>query len=84
MADDLRRLGKVGMQEYLASLKRTDQALGNMNATNLRVNQQTVGDLNALLVHGTSELQILFHSTLKENVQPVEPLHYITKRMFPL
>ena len=66
----------------MASLKRIDQALANMNATNLRVNQQTVGDLKNLFSHGTSQLQTVFQSILNEDLQPVEPLHYITKRMF--
>ncbi|KAA6407036.1 MAG: exocyst complex exo70 [Lasallia pustulata] len=75
---------EVGVQEYMASLKRIDQALANMNATNLRVNQQTVGDLKNLLSHGTRQLHAVFRSILNEDLQPVEPLHYITKHLpFP-
>lgn len=67
----------------MASLQRTDQALANMNSTNLRVNQQAVGDLKGLLSYGRSQLQTVFQSILSEDVQAVEPLHYITKRLFP-
>lgn len=50
-----------------------------MMSTNLRVNQQAIGDFNELLSEGSNHLQKLFRS-LASNLQPVEPLHYITKR----
>ncbi|MCJ1466479.1 exocyst complex component exo70 [Pseudocyphellaria aurata] len=75
---------KVGLSEYLASLKRIDRALSQMMSKNLRVNQQAIGDFNELLSEGSTHLQNLFRSTLASNVQPVEPLHYITKQLpFP-
>ncbi|KAL9004316.1 MAG: hypothetical protein Q9188_002858 [Gyalolechia gomerana] len=75
---------RVGLPDYLASLKRVDRALAQMSSTNLRINQQAIGDFNELLGEGNNQLQALFRSTLAENVQPVEPLHYITKNLpFP-
>lgn len=51
-----------------------------MTSSNLRVNQQAVGDYNELLSAGINQLQNLFGSVLTSNTQAVEPLHYITKR----
>lgn len=70
---------KVGLTEYTASLKRVDRALSQMTATNLRANQQAVGDFNELLNEGSVNLQGLFRSALHEFTKPVEPLHYLTK-----
>lgn len=76
--------GAVGLTEYLASLKRIDRTLSEMSATNLRVNQQAIGDFNELLSEGNNMLQSLFRSLLTEDIRPVEPLHYITKQLpFP-
>ncbi|KAI4190641.1 MAG: hypothetical protein L6R41_000652 [Letrouitia leprolyta] len=75
---------RVGLPDYLASLKRVDRALSQMSSSNLRINQQAIGDFNELLSEGNNQLQALFRSTLADNVQPVEPLHYITKDLpFP-
>ena len=75
---------KVGISDYLSSMKRVDRALSQMNATNLRVNQQAVGDLNSLLSDGSERLLRIFHSILADNLRPVEPLHFITKQLpFP-
>lgn len=74
------RPSKVGLHEYLTSLKRIDQALSQLTTTNLRVNQQSIGDYNELISEGSSQLQNVFRSLLSEDLQPVEPLHYITKR----
>ena len=63
----------------MASLKRVERALSQMTATNLRANQQTIGDFNELLSHGSNRLQDLFKAALLEDVQKVEPLHFITK-----
>ena len=74
----------VGLTEYLASLKRIDRKLSQTSATNLRVNQQAIGDFNELLGEGNQKLQNLFRSLLTEDIRPVEPLHYITKQLaFP-
>lgn len=51
-----------------------------MSVTNLRVNLQAIGDFNELLSIGSTNLQSMFRSLLASTVQPVEPLHYITKR----
>jgi exocyst complex protein 7 len=76
--------GAVGLTEYLASLRRIDRTLSQMSTSNLRVNQQAIGDFNELLSQGNNMLQSLFRSLLTENIQPVEPLHYITKQLpFP-
>lgn len=63
----------------MASLKRVERALAQMTATNLRANQQTIGDFNELLSEGSNKLQDLFKAALLEDVQKVEPLHFITK-----
>ncbi|KAK3176500.1 hypothetical protein OEA41_007823 [Lepraria neglecta] len=76
---------KFGLNEYLASLKRVERALSQMTATNIRANQQAIGDFNELLSEGSNKLQDLFRTALMENVQKVEPLHYITKQQpFPV
>lgn len=76
---------RVGLPDYLASLKRVDRSLSQMSSTNLRVNQQAIGDFNELLSEGNNNLQALFRSILVEDVQPVEPLHYLTKEIpFPV
>lgn len=78
---DLRpRPGKVGLPEYLTSLKRIDRALSQMLERNLRVNQQAIGDCNELMSEGITQLQKLFRFDLASSFQLVEPLHYITKR----
>ncbi|KAL9016928.1 MAG: hypothetical protein Q9185_005714 [Variospora sp. 1 TL-2023] len=76
---------RVGLPDYLTSLKRVDRALSQMSSSGLRINQQIIGDFNELLSEGNNRLQALFRSTLADNVQPVEPLHYITKQLpFPV
>ena len=74
------RPGKVGLPEYLASLKRIDRALSQMLEKNLRVNQQSIGDCNELMSEGIAHLQKLFRFNLASSFRLVEPLHYITKR----
>ena len=70
---------KVGLTEYMASLKRVERALSQMTSTNLRANQQAIGDFNELLTEGSNKLQDLFRKALLDNDRPVEPLHFITK-----
>lgn len=70
---------KVGLAEYMASLKRVERALSQMTTTNLRANQQAIGDFNELLSEGSNRLQDLFRDALSDNDRPVEPLHFITK-----
>jgi hypothetical protein len=57
-----------------------DRALNDLTTSNLKSNQQTISDFNNLLNAGSDQLQDVFRSTLKEDIRPVEPLHYITKR----
>ncbi|KAL8859292.1 MAG: hypothetical protein Q9178_004230 [Gyalolechia marmorata] len=74
-----------GIKDYLASLQRIGRALSQMSSTNLRINQQAIGDFNELLSEGSSQLQALYRSILTENLQPVEPLHYLVKKIpFPV
>lgn len=71
----------VGLSQYLAALKRVDNALTDLNATNLRSNQKAISEFNILLSTGSGKLQDMFRSSLSENFSPVEPLHYLTKRV---
>lgn len=75
---------QTGLNDYIASLDRTNQALGDLKNTNLRSNQQAIAELNTLLTTGTTRLQDEFRDALFEHTRPVEPLHYITKQLpFP-
>lgn len=51
-----------------------------MTATKLRVNQQAIGDYSELLAEGSDQLQNMFRASLSEDLQPIEPLHFIVKR----
>lgn len=76
---------KAGLQQYLAALKRVDRALKDLTNSNMRSNQQAVADFLALLKDGHAQMQDLFRDLLKEDVRPVEPLHFITKQLaFPV
>ena len=72
---------KVGLADYIASLDRTTQALGDLKQSNLRSNQQAISELKSLLKGGTVQLEDLFRDVLKEDARTVEPLQFITKRM---
>lgn len=75
---------QTGLNDYIASLDRTNQALGDLKNTNLRSNQQAIAELNSLLTTGTTRLQDEFRDALFEHTRPVEPLHFITKQLpFP-
>lgn len=75
---------KTGLTEYLASLKRTNEGLLHIKATNLRSQQTAVTQITTLLKTGSLELENLFRQTLADESSPVEPLHYITKDLpFP-
>ena len=75
------RPSKVGVATYLTSLQRVDHMLSDLEAKNLRVNEQAVDELGHLVRHGNGRLQDVYESILQEDVQKVEPLHFITKRM---
>ena len=70
---------QVGLTEYLNSLKRVNRALAEMGTTNMRANQQAIGDFNELLAQGSTSLEEVYRSLLLENSQPLEPLHYLTR-----
>ena len=70
---------KVGLQEYLASMDRTNQALRGLKTTNLRSNQQAVGELTELLQDSSRSLEQSFRDILRQDSQPIEPLQQITK-----
>jgi len=75
---------QVGLSEYMASIDRTRQALRNLNLSNLRSNQQAISDMKDLLQLGNQQLENTFREVLQSGLQPVEPLHYITKGLdFP-
>lgn len=73
-----------GLGQYLTALKRVDRALTDLTATNLRSNQQTISDCHGLLSTGVNQLLDLYRSSLADEDQSVEPLHYLTKGLdFP-
>ncbi|KAI1431631.1 exocyst complex protein exo70 [Xylaria sp. CBS 124048] len=77
---------KAGLSNYLNSIKRLNKALENMQASNLRANQQTISDLQRLVKTGNTQLENSFDKLLRsETPRSIEPLHYITKdRPFPM
>lgn len=77
---------KAGLSNYLNSIKRLNKALGDMKASNLRANQQTITDLQRLIVLGNTQLENSFDKVLRaETPRSVEPLNFITKNVpFPL
>ncbi|KAJ5525687.1 hypothetical protein N7513_005300 [Penicillium frequentans] len=73
-----------GLSQYLSAMKRVEKALVDLNTTNLRSNQKAIADFNSLLSTGSSQLQDMLRSELKQHVTPIEPLHYLTKELpFP-
>jgi exocyst complex protein 7 len=62
-------------------MKRVENALVDLNATNLRSNQKAIADFNSLLSTASTKLQEMLRSELKQNLAPIEPLHYLTKGM---
>lgn len=73
-----------GLPQYLSALKRVDKALGDLTSTNLRSNQAAISEFHGLLTTGVNQLHDLYRSMLQEDVQTLEPLHYITKNLaFP-
>lgn len=56
------------------------QALTKLKQSNLRSNQQAVGDLSALLKLGNGQLETVFRELLREgSARPVDPLEYVAK-----
>ena len=73
------RPDRVGLPEYISSIDRTNQALRELKATNLRSNQQVISELNDLLQVGTQSLEDVFRDLCRRDSQPIEPLGYIMK-----
>ncbi|KXL47667.1 hypothetical protein M433DRAFT_152683 [Acidomyces richmondensis BFW] len=71
------RPDRVGLQEYMASVDRTNQALRRLKATNMRSNQQAINELAELLSVGIANLEAVFRDTLRQDSQPIEPLKQI-------
>lgn len=72
------------MATYLSSLKRVNAALQDLQRSNLKSNQQAAAELSRLLKSGNQQLEAVFEKVLREDAQPVQPLHYITKtKPFP-
>lgn len=75
---------RTGLDEYLNSMKRLQRAQVKMSSSNMRVQQQAIGDINELLSEGQSTVQDYFRNIVAASTAPVEPLQYITKdRPFP-
>jgi len=70
---------KVGLQDYMSSVDRTNQALRDLQSSNMRSNQQAISDLNNLLQTGTQNLEESFRDLCRQSSQPVEPLSFIMK-----
>ncbi|KAF2722894.1 hypothetical protein K431DRAFT_221006 [Polychaeton citri CBS 116435] len=73
------RPDRVGLGEYIGSIDRTNQALRELKTTNIRSNQQAIGELNSLLKEGTRNLEQVFRDVVRRESQPIEPLRFITK-----
>lgn len=85
--EDIIRAGprSSGLNQYLGALKRVDGALSDLTASNLKSNQQTISDFHSLLSTGVNQLLDLYRSSLADEDNQVEPLHFITKRLdFPV
>ncbi|KAJ6788645.1 hypothetical protein PWT90_06953 [Aphanocladium album] len=77
---------KAGLSAYLGSLKRINRSHADMQASNLRANQNTMVDLTKLIKSGNTQLESYFDKLLRaETPRALEPLHYITKdKEFPV
>lgn len=73
------RPDRVGLNEYIGSIDRTNQALRDLKASGLRSNQQAVGELSTLLKGGTQNLEGVFRDLLQQDSAPIEPLQQITR-----
>jgi exocyst complex protein 7 len=70
---------RVGIQRYLASIRRVEAFYSQLAGNPLRANQETANDLAKLLRDGAKKLQDLFKAILQQDFQPVEPQSYISK-----
>ncbi|KFA59980.1 hypothetical protein S40285_08352 [Stachybotrys chlorohalonatus IBT 40285] len=76
---------KAGLSNYLASVKRLNRAYADMQASNLRANQDTMADLSRLIKTANTQLESHYENLLRaETPRSIEPLHFITKdKPFP-
>ncbi|KAK5998163.1 Exocyst complex protein EXO70 [Cladobotryum mycophilum] len=76
----------AGLSNYLASVKRLSKSYADMQASNLRANQNTMADLTRLIKSGNNQLESHFDKLLRgETPRSIEPLHFITKdKPFPV
>ncbi|KAL2832956.1 Cullin repeat-like-containing domain protein [Aspergillus cavernicola] len=73
-----------GLSQYLAAMNRVDNALVDLSSTNLKSNQKAISEFTSLLGVGNTKLQDLLRLKLGQHVNPIEPLHYLTKDLpFP-
>jgi len=70
---------RVGLGQYIASMDRTNRALKDLKATNMRSNQNAVADLSGLLEVGTRNLETVFRDVVRQDSQPIEPLQQIMR-----
>lgn len=68
-----------GLTTYIASMDRTNQALRELKATNLRSNQVAIKELSDLLETGSRQLENVFREMIRADSQPIEPLKQITQ-----
>jgi len=73
------RPDRVGLGQYIASMDRTNRALKDLKATNMRSNQKAVADLSGLLEVGTRNLEHVFRDVVRQDSQPIEPLQQIMR-----
>lgn len=73
------RPDRVGLNEYISSIDRTNQALKDLKSTNMRSNQQAITELQGLLSDGAQNLEAVFRDMLRQDSQPIEPLQQITR-----
>ncbi|CAK7222358.1 exocyst complex component exo70 [Sporothrix curviconia] len=77
---------KAGLSKYLSSVQRLERSLNEMKASNIRSTQQTIGDLQRLIMSANAQLEGYFDQLLRaETPREIEPLHFVTKnKPFPL
>ncbi|KAM0724289.1 hypothetical protein Q7P37_000171 [Cladosporium fusiforme] len=73
------RPDRVGLDQYIASMDRTNRALRDLKATNMRSNQKAAADLSGLLEVGTRNLEQVFRDVVRQDSQPIEPLQQIMR-----
>ncbi|KAI6782700.1 Exocyst complex protein-like protein [Emericellopsis cladophorae] len=76
----------AGLSNFLASIQRLNVSHRDMQASNLRANQETMAELGRLIKSGNSQLEGHFDKLLRmETPRSIEPLHFVTKdQPFPV